>query len=162
MTKGGEKYQANPYYGQECLARQHWAIIAKKTRKIGGGYTEEEIPVHLQCIVYINETPMDRITLDLQHSIEKKGYYFLANTINRELNERGANNEEWGREWNYGTLADNNQTLIHMATKKKVEYTVATNTASRMPAVKERDAVIIFPVGTVKSGVVGVLDPNYK
>ena len=145
--------------GRECLARQHWAIITKRTRKEGGGYREEDIPVHLQCIISIEDTPEEPITLDLGYSINSKGYYFLANTIDRELKEKGRN-KEWGNEWNFGTLAENNQTLIHMAAKKTVKYTLPAIAARARTTVKTRDAVIIVGVGAIKRGVVGVLDPN--
>ena len=162
MTRGAERYQAHPYYGRENLARQHWAIVNKRMPKRGGSYHRtEEIPVHLQCIICLDEDPNERIQLDLNHSITKEGYYFLAHTIDRELAEEGPN-DLWGPEWNYGTLAEENQTLIHCGVKKTVEYTVPATTTRGQPKVKRRDVAIPVSVGSVTRGLVGVLDPNCK
>jgi hypothetical protein len=121
MTLGGQKFQANPEFGQEKLARQHWAIVERQSLSQGGGYKIREIPAHLQCIIGIDKTPTIPIEFDLKTSITEKGYYFLANTIDHELSDTGKNLEEdYGEEWNYGTLAENNQRIIHTATKKQV------------------------------------------
>jgi hypothetical protein len=152
MTKGGEqKFQANPHYGgkkKEKVARQHWALAGREVAKIGGGTTVEEIPVHLQCIVFLPEDPTTPIEFDLETSIKEKGYYFLANTIDRELKDSGKN-EQWGESWDHGTLAENNQRIIHIAKKKQIEE-------------GGRDALIVVPTDGIVSGLVGVLDPNYS
>lgn len=158
MTKGGKRFQANPYYGRERLARQHWAVVEVRSKKRGGGHKVREIPMHLQCILCIDETPDGVIQLDLGSKVKEKGYYVLAHTVGRELSETG-NIEEWGPAWNHGTLAEVNQKLVHMATKKKVECDVAAP-GGRVET-KERCAVCLFPVGAVKDGMIGVLDPNH-
>jgi len=161
MTLGDKKFQANPCYGKEKLARQHWVLVERRLPKHGGGYTTEKIPIHLQCIVQIYEEPEGDIQFDLGTSITKRGIYFLAHTIDRELRDSGPN-EEWGEEWNFGTLAENNQHLIHTAAKKQVKYHIQSE-IGRGWEEKERDALIVVPVEeiTSTSGLVGVLDPNY-
>jgi hypothetical protein len=152
MSKGGQKFQANPHYSStETIARQHWALAERKVPKMGGGTSVEEIPVHLQCIVFLAEDPTIPIEFDLGTTIQEKGYHFLANTVDHELTESG-DNMHWGEGWNYGTLAENNQTLIHMAKKKQIDSDEE----------EKRDALISIPIGKIVSGLVGVLDPNHQ
>ena len=160
MTKGGQKFQANPCYGtKEQLARQHWAMMGRRRRKQGGGYIQQEIPVHLQILLHIGELKQDAsIEMDAGYSVKEEGYYFLAHTIERELKETGPNDEcGWGEEWNYGTLAEQNQKIIHMAKKAQVGGDVTADLGQ-----EKRDAVILVPVVMIESGMVGVLDPNHS
>jgi hypothetical protein len=154
FTKGEVKFQANPDYGQTKLPRQHWAIMEKRLAKKGGGYNIEDIPVHLQCIIHVDQKPEQQITFDLGTVVGDKGYYFLAHMIDRELKDSGPHREpddDWGEDWDYGTLAENNQHLIHIAVKRKVID----------PDKPVRDALIAIPIGDIKGTLVGVLDPNH-
>jgi hypothetical protein len=58
-------------------------------------------------------------------------------------------NEQWGENWDHGTLAENNQRIIHIAKKKQIEE-------------GGRDALIVVPTDGILCGLVGVLDPNYS
>jgi hypothetical protein len=97
--------------------------------------------------------------LDLNLLINEKGYYFLAHTIDRVLEDSGSNSE-WCDDWKEGTLAEENQKLVHMAAKKQIDCGMAATRGQE--EAETRDAVIIVPVHAIKCGLVGVLDPNCK
>ena len=155
---GGVYYHANPCYGAEKLAKQHWALVQRETM----GEQVTNIGAHLLCYINVEDNPLSPIRFDEGTVIDKKGTYVLCHTLSKPLHGEGYD-EVMG--WEYGTLAEQNQHLVHMAQKKYYTTEVTrTDKRRRKNVTKQKKtlAFCVFPINKISAPMLGLHDPDDK
>lgn len=149
VEKSGEKYHANPSYGMEKLPKQHWALInefcAGESRTVG---------FHIQVVLGIESHPTRQggIALDCGSLITRSGQYMIGHRLTKVL-QRSGYDEEW--DWDFGSLAEENQPMIHMAKKE----TVSVQEDTTVGLGTRRYAIIAIPVEWICDTLIGIRDP---
>ena len=156
FKKDGVTYQANPDYGKHRLPRQHWGVVKTTTINSRLQSQTSKVGMHFLCILHFPTQPTKEILLDrhLENgvtdcgAISQAGYYVLGNVLTQELTCKGES--EWGSDWDYGTLAEENQKMIHAARKAQVEQ--ANN--------KRRNGILAVKLERICGPMIGVKDPT--
>ena len=120
---------------------------------------EEDLGVHLQCILYIPGIPKEAISLDGDTVIDRIGFYVIGHRLTQALKRDNNPNVCWGSRWNHGTLAEENQQLIHLEKKLTATHSSTNHLA-----------IVAYPVSDLNGELIGLrgdpdedpgLDDNY-
>ena len=142
FVQKGIRYQANPCFGSEQVGRQHWALV-DRTKTVGRRRITDQVGMHLLFIVRVPDLVGDPIQFDTGTSISGAGDYLITHTLAGPLRETGPGD---AFEWKFGTLAEQNQRLVHA--RLKVRNKDHTN------------AVCAVPVELVSGPLVGLPHPG--
>ena len=142
FVKKGIRYQANPCFGSEQVGRQHWALV-DRTKTVGGRRITDQVGMHLLFIVRVPDLLGDPIEFDAGTSITGAGDYLIAHTLKGPLRETGFGD---AYKWKFGTLAEQNQRLIHVSMKMKEE--------------DGSNAICAVPIDLVSGPLVGLNHPG--
>ena len=160
VKQGNNTYHANPCYGESEMPKQHWALISDFILKEDGHYEERKIGFHLQFIVHIPSKPcceQGYISFDCGSCIYSPGYYMIGHRLTKVFCHEGKD-LEWN--WDHGTLAEENQHVIHMACKETI--TIAQTSRKNGRTINRsipKSAVLAVPVGRIRDTLIGLRDP---
>lgn len=113
---------------------------------------------HLLCLIHVEDDPDDPIVLDRGEPIIHSGLYLLTHSVTKPFKNHG-----WDEEfrWHNGSLAEENQLLVHMASK---HIKGDDNTGKTLAKLKRKGGfdykIEAVNVNRLVSPLVGVQDPT--
>lgn len=162
----GTWYHANPAHGRRKLAKQNWGQCRLQQEGNGGAYVI--YPCQLLCIVHLKNDLATAVRMDCGTSMKKKGYYFLVHrgksTFANETPAEGEAGGEFWPNWEFGSLAEPNQQIVHCMQKKTVRGEIGSEEdgeedegGDREKAL-ERYAILAVACGDLVGPLVGIWD----
>jgi hypothetical protein len=148
-VRNGVAYHANPSHGRHNMAKQHWAEFAFGD----DGEKTTLYPCHMLCFLEISVDPTDTIYFDCGTMVDKKGFYAIVHrgvspiTNKTPHIDQIPDGDEYWPGWEYGTLAEPNQRIVHCMAKKIVTG-------------ENRLAVLALNCNSIRKPMVAVRDPK--
>ena len=148
-ARQGITFTANPCYGKDRAARQHWALVKQDKGK--------PVPYHLLCFLELEEAPASAIKLN-GTTATRKGHYALAHSVLDPLTDSGGPPDpnmykETNSSHTWGSLAHPDQHLLHRSPKAHYNGETWEASSQRCPPTLQ-----IIPCDAIHSPIVGFPD----
>jgi hypothetical protein len=161
--RNGVTYHANPCHGKHKLAKQHWANFEFQSMSSDGSMETKVYPCHMLCILEVAENPSKVIHFDCGTKIEHAGFYAMVHRATAPIAEKTPDGEDdnhgYWPDWEFGSLAEPNQNIVHCLQKQTVDTLLETEgeevVVTRGP---KRQALLVMNCKSIFGPLIGVRD----